>query len=174
MSSSSSKKDEPVKWVVKYDRPPPSLLAVATGYALQLSLVSAWVGGLLVFPSFVLYAGYKGWRSSLATCATIVTLGYVFPPSFRGSKFFKDFYMAYLFAPFKKVSRQYEWLPSRSDPQPTMMLYHRKKVRTTLTPNPQSKPSNPTPPHPPFLTTLALARFASLAPQPTACSAGAL
>ncbi len=80
------------------------------------------VGGLLGFPAFVAYAGYKGWNRSLATCATIVTLGYCIPPSFRGSKFFKDLYMGLLFAPFKKCSRHYEWIPTKSEP--TIMLYH--------------------------------------------------
>ncbi|GMH57156.1 hypothetical protein TrRE_jg12313 [Triparma retinervis] len=91
------------------------------GYGLQLSLVACWVGGF-ASPAFC-YHWYKTKNSvALSLYAAIIASGYIFPSSYSGSPSLKDFYMRYIFLPFKSSQRRFRHIPTKDDPG--IVLYH--------------------------------------------------
>ena len=59
---------------------------------------------------------------ALSVYAAVVASGYIFPSSYSGSPGLKDFYMRYIFLPFKASQRRFKHLPDKSNPG--IVLYH--------------------------------------------------
>lgn len=116
---SSSEKSH--KWEAGSATPPSTPFSLMIGYGLQLSLVACWVGGF-ASPAFA-YHWYKTKNSvALSFYAAVVASGYVFPSSYTGSPSLKEFYMRYIFLPFKSSQRRFKHIPNRDNPG--IVLYH--------------------------------------------------
>ena len=112
---------ETKKWAVTKFTAPTTIFSSIVGNLLQISLVSCWIGGF-ASPALALTAGYYGHAKAVAAYLGIVATGYLFPSDFKGSTAVKDFYVNYMFAPFKATSCHMAWLPTKKEP--AIMLYH--------------------------------------------------